>query len=400
MAIEWISRACFDLIHRTNLVYTTCWEDPRVDRIALDLSPDDELVVITSAGCNALDYVLAGPKRVYAVDINPRQNALLELKLAGIRRMEFEPYFQLFGRGRLENWDTVYRTRLRNELSPAAQRYWDRRGRTFFAGRGRRNSFYFRGSSGLFAYVANAYVNRYRRLQKVVDDLLAAQTLDEQRAIYERQNIRETLFRPVLQWILQRDATFALLGVPRSQRRQLDECYPGGIVQFVIDRVESVFSRLPLCDNYFWRVYLTGRYAADCCPQYLYRENFERLKNGLVERVSAHTVSLLGFLHGHTGRISRFVLLDHMDWLYANFPRVLANEWQAIIDRAAPAARAIWRSAGLRVDFVDPIEVKTARGTKAVGDLLQYDNDLAQSLHACDRVNTYGSFQVATIFAT
>src|SRR5579872_6889811 len=136
MAIEWISRACFDLIHRTNLVYNTCWEDPRVDRIALDLSPDDELVVITSAGCNALDYVLAGPKRVYAVDVNPRQNALLELKLAGIRRLEFEPYFQLFGRGRLENWDVVYRTRLRSALSPAAQRYWDRRGRTFFAGRG------------------------------------------------------------------------------------------------------------------------------------------------------------------------------------------------------------------------------------------------------------------------
>jgi hypothetical protein len=26
MALDWISRACFDLIRQTNLVYNTCWE--------------------------------------------------------------------------------------------------------------------------------------------------------------------------------------------------------------------------------------------------------------------------------------------------------------------------------------------------------------------------------------
>ena len=86
-----------------------------------------------------------------------------------------------------------------------------------------------------------------------------------------------------------------------------------------------------------------------------------------------------------------------MDWLYANSPGLLAAEWQAIIDRAAPNARVIWRSAGLCVDFVDPLEVQTSRGTSAVGDLLTYNRDLAQTLHARDRVHTYGSFHVAAI---
>ena len=87
---DWVSERVFQLVHGHNLVYNTCWEDPRLDREALQLGPTDNVLVITSAGCNALDYVLTEPKHVYAVDMNPRQNALLELKLAGIRQLEFD----------------------------------------------------------------------------------------------------------------------------------------------------------------------------------------------------------------------------------------------------------------------------------------------------------------------
>src|SRR5262245_48504534 len=114
---EWFHNTCFDLVHRHNLVYNACWEDPRLDRQALGLGPDDTLLMITSAGCNALDYALLGPRRIHAVDLNPRQNALLELKAAGIRRLDFDTFFALFGRGRLPGCRRVYRDRLRPELS-------------------------------------------------------------------------------------------------------------------------------------------------------------------------------------------------------------------------------------------------------------------------------------------
>src|SRR5262245_63954234 len=115
-----ISSQCFNWVHRNNLVYNTCWEDPRLDRQALNLGPDDVVVVITSAGCNALDYALLGPRAIHAVDLNPRQNALLELKMAGIRSLEFETFFDLFGRGRLARGDGVYRWELSSHLSPSA----------------------------------------------------------------------------------------------------------------------------------------------------------------------------------------------------------------------------------------------------------------------------------------
>ena len=396
MPLERLSRTCFQLIHGKNLVYNQCWEDPRLDRVALELTPDDTVLVITSAGCNALDYALAGAKHVHAVDMNFRQNALLELKQAAIRALDYESFFSLFGRGQFENWATDYPEKLRPQLSEKAQDFWDRHGK-FFRGSNRRPSFYFRGTSGLFAWMVNGYVNRVARIRQSINELLNAPTLEEQRRIYYEHRLQESLFRPLVQWLLKRDTTLAMLGVPRSQRKQLDEGYPGGIVQFIVDRIETVFARLPLQDNYFWRVYLTGEYTPECCPEYLKAANFEALRDGVVENVSTHTDSVLGFLETHAAPVSRYVLLDHMDWLYSNYKDVLAAEWQGIVDRAAPETKIIWRSAGLSVDFVDPIKVQLNGGQTKMGDVLQYHSELAEELHEQDRVNTYGSFYIADL---
>ncbi|MCA9089901.1 MAG: BtaA family protein [Planctomycetaceae bacterium] len=396
MPLKRLSRTAFNLIHGKNLVYNQCWEDPRLDRQALQLGPDDHLAVITSAGCNALDYALAGTGHVYAIDMNFRQNALLELKQAGIRALDYPTFFKLFGEGHLPEWKDVYASKLRSQLSPQAQEFWDRHG-VFFVGTRRRPSFYFRGTSGLFAWMVNGYINRIAKIRGPVERLINAQTVEEQQVIFKEEKLHDRLFRPAIRWFLGRDTTMAMLGVPRSQREQLDTQYPGGVVQFIIDRIETVFAKLPLHDNYFWHVYLTGKYTPTCCPEYLKEENFERLKGGIVDNVTTHTNSLLGFLEKHDGKISRYVLLDHMDWLYSNYKEILADEWQGIVDRAAPETKIIWRSACLEVDFVDPIEVQVDGRTMRMGDLLHYNRELAAQLHPIDRVNTYGSFYIADL---
>ncbi len=89
----------FKTVHRRYLIYNMCWEDPRIDRQLLGLDGSSKLVVLTSAGCNALDYLLDGPAEIHAVDVNPRQNALLQLKLALIERGDFDDLEQMFRRG-------------------------------------------------------------------------------------------------------------------------------------------------------------------------------------------------------------------------------------------------------------------------------------------------------------
>lgn len=393
--VDWMSSRVFNLVHQHNLVYNTCWEDPRLDREALELGPDDTVLVITSAGCNALDYALVGPKQVYAVDMNPRQNALLELKLAGIRQLDYDTFFELFGRGYSRNARQVYRDCLRADLSPFAQRYWDRRIRFFT---NPRRTFFFRGTSGTFARLMNLYINKVLRLRPWVDAILRASSVEEQRQIYE-QRIRDRLWTRPMHFAMNRDTTLSLVGVPKAQRRQVEQQYDGKIANFVRDCLEAVLTQIPLSDNYFWRVYMTGEYSPDCCPEYLKQESFNKLKGGLVDRVSAHTDSVQGFLQAHDVAISRFVLLDHMDWLSDQFFPLLEAEWQAIVNRATPDARIIWRSGGMRTEFVDRVRVQIGGQTRSVGEMLRYNLELADQLHRRCRVHTYGSFYIADLAA-
>ena len=60
--------------------YSLVWEDSRTLYAGLAIAPDDHVLVITSAGCNVLNALLAGPRQVTAIDLNPVQNALLRLK--------------------------------------------------------------------------------------------------------------------------------------------------------------------------------------------------------------------------------------------------------------------------------------------------------------------------------
>ncbi|GIW99111.1 MAG: S-adenosylmethionine--diacylglycerol 3-amino-3-carboxypropyl transferase [Pirellulaceae bacterium] len=391
---NWISGRVFSFVHGNNLVYNTCWEDPRLDREALQLTAKDRVLVITSAGCNALDYALAGPEHVYAVDMNPRQNALLELKIAGIRTLDYEDFFQFFGRGYHPRAWRVYRTALRGELSSWAQSYWDRFLKFFD---NPRRTFFYRGTSGAFARGIRFYIDRVTRLRPEVDALLACPSVAEQQEIYQR--MRDRFWSRTLNFAMKRDSTLSLLGVPKAQRLQIDRQYPGGILQFVQDAVEAVFARLPLSDNYFWRVYINGEYTPECCPEYLKPENVQRLRATGVENVSVHTDSVQGFLEKYEGTISRFVLLDHMDWLSAHLFPMLELEWRALLRRAEVGARVLWRSGGLRTDFIDEVTVDYEGKPIKLPSLLRLHTDWAAQLHQRDRVHTYGSFYIADILS-
>jgi S-adenosylmethionine-diacylglycerol 3-amino-3-carboxypropyl transferase len=393
MAIqEWISGRVFRFVHGNNLVYNTCWEDPRLDRQALELKPTDNVMVITSAGCNAIDYALCGPQSVHAVDMNPRQNALLQLKLAAARSLDYEDYFRMFGHGYLPRVDAIYAGTLRQHLSKWSQHYWDRWIKFFDDSK---RSFYFRGTSGQFAKMIAMFIDKVAKIRPEVQEILDAPTLQDQQKIYAR--VRHRLWTKTLKFALNRDTTLSLLGVPKAQRRQIDTQYPGGIVKFIEDSLDAVFSKIPIQDNYFWRVYITGSYTPACCPEYLKPESYDRLRSGVADKIHVHTSSVEGFLRKHHGTISRFILLDHMDWLSDNYFALLESEWQSIIERAAPETRILWRSGGLKTDFLNDVRVTVNGQSRMLPELLKLHESLAAQLHQLDRVHTYGSFYIADL---
>jgi S-adenosylmethionine-diacylglycerol 3-amino-3-carboxypropyl transferase len=196
-----------------------------------------------------------------------------------------------------------------------------------------------------------------------------------------------------MRWALSRQFTLSLLGVPHPQRREIEAQHPGGVVGYVRESLEYVLRQLPIWTNYFWRLYLHGRYSSACCPEYLKEDNFEALKSGLIERIVPHTCTVTEFLRGSRERISKFVLLDHMDWMASHYPQALAEEWEEILARATPQARVIFRSAHARPRYLDTIAV---RGTR-LSERLSFHEHLASELSRQDRVHTYAGFHICDV---
>ncbi|MCP5315612.1 MAG: BtaA family protein [Chromatiaceae bacterium] len=391
--LDRIDHRVFNAIYSRALVYNTCWEDPAVDRLALNIGPEDNLLVITSAGCNVLDYALVGPRRIHAVDANPRQNALLELKLAGIAQLDYDDFFCAFGNGYHPRMRELYHDALRARLSPFARVFWDKRVGWFGNPKG---SFYFHGLSGIVARAFRAYLAMRPRLATGIRDLFGAQDLDEQRRIYDTR-VQPLMWTPAVNWTLSRQLTMSMLGVPHPQRKQVIDQHRHGVAGFVRDSLEYVLRNLPMHTNYFWNVYVHGRYTETCCPEYLKRDNFALLKDGLVDRISLHTSTVTEFLQATDTRISKFVLLDHMDWMSSYYPEALAEEWRYILRRATPAARIIFRSAHAQPAYLQQLELGSA-GTR-LHDHLLFHGALASHLQQMDRVHTYAGFHVADVIA-
>jgi S-adenosylmethionine-diacylglycerol 3-amino-3-carboxypropyl transferase len=379
-----IAASWFQLVYRTNLVYNQCWEDPARDQEALELGPDDRVLAITSAGCNVLDYALRGA-RVLAVDANPRQNHLLELKLAGIRTLTFDDFFALFGDGATPRAREIYAA-LRDRLSLDAQAFWDRAIRLFDSSAAPGGTFYYGGTAGFFALMFRHYVDHVARVRALLDSMLAATALEEQVALYVSA-LRPRLLTGRLLRLVGSGGVLSLLGVPAPQR-ELVAARPGGVVAYLRSCLDHVMQVALLRENYFWGVYIRGRYTHESCPEYLKREAFAKLQAGLVDHVEVRTGTVTESLGRDAGPFTAFVLLDHMDWM-AQRPALLADEWQRIFAAAAPGARIIFRSGAADPSFL-PGDVR---------ERLRFDRERAQALHLRDRVGTYGSFHIAHVLA-
>lgn len=379
-----------------SLIYNACWEDPAVDRLALDFQADDQVMVISSAGCNALDYALTGPAAVHAVDVNPRQIALLELKLAAIRELTFNDFFALFGHGRHPGAERLYRAQLRRHLSAFSLYFWDRNIGVFNAGERRLGGLYFFGLAGKVARLFHGYLRLRPRIRRAVEAMLDAPSLGEQREIFDEQ-IAAHLWRSELNWALSRQFTMTLLGVPAPQRDEVARQHRGGVAGFVRDCVARVFRELPLSANYFWRVYLTGQYTRECCPEYLKETNFQALQDGMWANIHLHTATVTDFLTNRSHDISKFVLLDHMDWMSSVHPDALREEWEAIFSRGRPGARVIFRSAHAWPQYLESVMLGNRK--TPLMSLLTFYPELARRLQCQDRVRTYAGFHIADMGA-
>lgn len=373
----------FSTIHSKNLIYNTCWEDPKVDRKLLQLNEDSNLVVITSAGCNALDYLLDLPQNIHCVDMNPKQNALLELKISLIKQTNYSTLFKFFGDGKIQSPKVIYTTLLKPYLSDYSIDFWDKKIK-YFKDNNNRKTFYYKGTSGKFAWLVNKFLKSKPKLNNKVEKLFNAENIAEQQKHYSA--IDDIFNNIIIKWFLNLHLTLALLGVPRDQFNLITNEYPDGMIGYLKEKFRRVFAELPISNNYFWRVYFFGNYSKKCCPSYLKKKNYDVLKNNS-DKINLHTNTITNFLIENPGEYSHYVLLDHQDWLAVNNPMELEREWKMIFANSFPGTKVLLRSASFNRDFLP----------KFVLDKIDFDDDLVAKYDKKDRVGTYGSTHFGVI---
>ena len=376
-----ISNWVFNNVHSNNLIYNTCWEDPRCDRQLLQLNKNSEVVMITSAGCNALDYALDNPLSINCIDMNHRQNALLQLKLAAIKHTNFSDLFNIFGEGNYRNINAIYNDVLSNQIPEFARQYWNKNIKLFKGG-GIRKSFYWHSTSGSFAWLLLKYMQFKKSNRIALDRMFASRNLSEQRENYFK--LERGIVNGFIKWIMDLPIVMTMLGVPASQHKMVSN--NESAISYILACLRHVFAELPIQDNYFYYLYFTGRYAADCCPNYLKVENFDLLQKN-APAISTHTTTLTHFLKENPKLYSHFVLLDHQDWLAANNKPALIEEWETILNNSQSGTRILLRSAVKEINFFPTF----------VNDKVDFEKELTAITHKQDRVGTYASVYLGIV---
>jgi S-adenosylmethionine-diacylglycerol 3-amino-3-carboxypropyl transferase len=351
------------------LNYSSSNEDGRSELLGLRLTPSDAVVTITGSGSRTLDLLLGHPGRIHSVDMNPCQTYLLELKLAGLRELDYEEWIGFLGVTPQEHRLRSY-SLCRRLLSPEATAYWDdhidavERG-VLFEGRWEK---YFHKAATLLSIMGG----------KRIDRMFSAEDVSRQASIYEaewndaiwRSFVKASASKVLCRYAF-RDPGF-FQHVPRA--------FPRG--SYLLERFDAAFRTRKLSESPFLSLLLRGKFDDHALPLHLRPENFDILRKSC-DRISATTAPLDAFLLAQPpGSINAFSLSDVASY---TSEEEYARIWTAVCRAAAPGARICQRQFLVHRELPGSAAALTTRD-RTLEERLEREDD-----------STFYSFVVATV---
>ncbi|KAI1872037.1 uncharacterized protein JN550_004240 [Neoarthrinium moseri] len=384
-------------------IYAFTWEDTRVDERILKLKSDDVVLAICSAGDNILSYALQSPARIHAVDLNPTQSHLLELKVAAYSSLPYEDFWKIFGDGKHPDFRSLLISKMSPHLSSRAFQYWLNNHHIFTKSKG---GLYDTGGSkhGIRIF---RWITRVFGCRSAVKALLSAKTLNEQREIW-RNKIRPALLsRLVSKFVVSQESfLWTALGVPKNQLAILEEDHATSdavcganptakntrshaIWEYMVNTLDPVVETTHIAaDNPYYLVCLEGKFTRRCHPDYLSPQAHARLsRSNAFDGLRIHTDEIDEVIARITpGTLTVAVVMDSMDWFDPGSNAAGAQITK--LNRALKmGGRVMLRSAGLKPWYINEFE-KLGFVAKCMG---------AREGKACiDRVNMYASCWIMT----
>lgn len=254
-------KAAFDFIR-----YANVWEDAHSLLSGLNVNKDAKLLSIASAGDNTLSLLTLDPKMVVAVDINPVQLYLTELKMRSIQCLDREATLAFLGFRACENRKETYQ-KVRSHLSEEARQYFDQ---TI-------DNWAHQGiiHTGKFEKYFQLFKRRILPLihsQKTVKQLLAEKSEVEQSAFYQKKwnNWR---WRGLVKFFFS-SAVMGKLGRDPAFFNEVKI----NVSEYILRKSAQQFESKNSQHNPFLRYILTGSFG-DTLPHYLHEQNYPIVKS-------------------------------------------------------------------------------------------------------------------------
>ena len=264
--------------YRERISYSSCNEDSGSEVEVLVPQVGKRLVSICASGGRVLNLLQNGAEEVWAVDVNPSQTHLFELKVAGLRALDHADFLSFMGvrasQRRLEVYDS-----LRPALSESARAYFD--GKPFLVERG----VLYQGSLERFLarYVATAA--RFLR-PRWVRRLFACTDLAEQRRLLPGWH--GPLWRLVAKTICRRTFFSFFSHEPGFWRFLPPELK---LHERIFETIERYLDHHLARENHLLWLVFFGHYRDErVMPEYLREDGFVRIKHAL-QSVRLHVVN-------------------------------------------------------------------------------------------------------------
>ncbi|WP_158285018.1 DUF3419 family protein [Hoeflea marina] len=286
----------------TEIYFSQIKEDSWVEKDLLSTHPSRRIVAIGSGGCTAFSLLVDDVERLYAVDANPAQCALIDLKKAAIRALCREDYLSFVGEGDRIDRMEVYR-RLVADLPSYAAAFWNRHPGRIIKGinySGMTERFYRFIGDNLRLNVCSP---------GALQELLGCDDVNEQRALYARSVRTES-------WLLALRLMFS--------RTSHVPFYPGFwftgreetmFSDFFIERFEHEIETRPLRGNYFFSQLMFGTFVFDeprGVPPYMSAEHYDVTRRN-IDKLTVENKPLQHLMMG-LDEIDGFYFSNVFDW--------------------------------------------------------------------------------------
>ncbi len=264
--------------------YANCWEDADVLLQHLAIESNDKIISVASGGDNSFSMLITDNVLVHAIDINPLQLYVCEIKKHAIKALDYESYLRFLGVHPEPNrWKLFeqFSSNLSNEVL-----LWANANSKFI-----QTGIMHHGKFEKYFKLFRKYIMPLVHSKKTIATLFESKPEEAQQQFYtEKFNNKRWrfLFRKFFS-----EKNMGKYGRDPKFLEQVD--IP--VAEYVYKKAQTHLSSVSCQQNYFLQYIFLGNYTT-ALPHYLRKENFERIKKN-IDNVSFIKDSLISHLEAY-----------------------------------------------------------------------------------------------------